>query len=94
MRRQKAGLGTLFLLGAAWLGAASTASATMPMQKKAKEAGFEATNCLYCHTDKLPKKDAHALNDRGKFLMDQKEKKKAAEIDMSWLKDYKEPEKK
>jgi hypothetical protein len=32
----------------------------IPIQKQAKEAGFPATNCLYCHTEKLPKKARHA----------------------------------
>ena len=39
----------------AWLALGGVASATMDMQKKAKAAGFEATNCQYCHVDKLPK---------------------------------------
>ncbi len=77
----------LLVLGA-WLGGAGTASATMDMQKKAKEAGFAATNCMYCHTDKMPKKGAATNNERGKFLLDQKGKRKAAEIDLHWLKDY------
>jgi hypothetical protein len=64
------------------------ASATMPLQKKAKEAGFDATNCQYCHVDKLPKKDAHEMNDRGKWLVAQKDTKKAKEVDVTWLKDY------
>jgi len=72
----------------AWLALGGVASATMDMQKKAKAAGFEATNCQYCHVDKLPKKENHAANDRGKFLVDEKEKRKAKEIDVSWLKDY------
>jgi hypothetical protein len=72
----------------AWLSLGGVASATMDMQKKAKAAGFEATNCQYCHVDKMPKKESHAANDRGKFLVDEKEKRKAKEIDVSWLKDY------
>lgn len=66
------------------------ASATLDMQKKAKEAGFaEATNCLYCHNEKLPKKDAHTYNERGKWLLAEKDKRKAEKADMAWLKDYK-----
>jgi hypothetical protein len=71
-----------------WLGGAGVATATMPIQKKAKELGFPATNCLYCHVDKLPKKDAAAFNDRGKWLHEEKEKRKAKEVDAAWLKDY------
>jgi hypothetical protein len=84
MKRAMAGLAAFGLLagaGSAW--------ATMPMQKKAKEAGFtEATSCLYCHTEKLPKKDNVALGDRGKWLVAEKDKRKAKEVDVSWLKDY------
>ena len=75
----------------AWLLGTGSAQATLALQKKAKEAGFEVTNCLYCHNEKLPKKGATTHNDRGKFLIDEKEKRKAPEIDVSWLKNYKEP---
>ena len=81
------------LVGVAVLGGSSAAFATLPMQKKAKEAGFPAENCMYCHVDKMPKKGAAAENDRGKFLVDQKTKKKAAEVDVTWLKEYVEPKK-
>jgi hypothetical protein len=77
----------------AFLGGAGDAGASMDMQKKAKAAGFPATNCQYCHVDKMPKKDAHKANERGQFLMDQKEKLKAKEIDVAWLKDYVEKKK-
>jgi hypothetical protein len=76
-----------------WLAGTGTATATLPMQKKAKELGYPATNCLYCHADKLPKKDAVALNERGKWLVDQKDKKKAKEVDLAWLKEYVEKKK-
>jgi hypothetical protein len=71
-----------FLFGAA------DAWATLPMQKKAKEAGFPAANCLYCHNEKLPKKGAVTQNERGQWLVDQKKERKAKEADMAWLKDY------
>jgi hypothetical protein len=71
--------------------AAGPASATLDMQKKAKAAGFaESTNCLYCHGEKLPKKGAVTNNDRGKFLVAEKEKQKAKEVDVTWLKNYTE----
>jgi hypothetical protein len=38
--------------------------------------------------DKLPKKDAAAHNERGKWLVDQKAKRGAKEVDPAWLKDY------
>lgn len=70
------------------LSSAGTAHATLDMQKKAKEAGFPAANCQYCHTEKLPKKGAVTSNDRGKWLVAQKEAKKAKDIDVTWLKEY------
>ena len=73
----------------AWLGSMGQARATMPIQKQAKAAGVEAANCLVCHGEKLPKKGAHTLNDKGKWLVEQKETRKAKEIDGAWLKEYK-----
>lgn len=73
------------------LGRPPVVEATLEMQKKAKGLGYPAQNCLYCHGEKLPKKGAVTHNDRGKWLLDQKGKKNAKEIDVSWLKDYLEP---
>ena len=73
---------------------AVNAYATMPIQKKAKDAGIAAATCQYCHAEALPKKTAFTLNARGKWLVAEKERRnKAAEIDGAWLKDYKEPAK-
>ena len=70
------------------------ALATMPVQKAAKAAGFaDAAKCNYCHGEAMPKKGASTLNDRGKWLVAEKDKRKAAEIDGAWLKEYKEPAK-
>jgi hypothetical protein len=71
-----------------FLFAARPAHATLDMQKKAKSAGFDAANCLYCHNEKLPKKGAVTNNDRGKWLVAEKEKRKAKEVDVAWLKEY------
>jgi len=76
-----------------WLLGTGEATATMAYQKKAKELGFPAANCQYCHEDKLPKKDAHKMNDRGQFLHEEKEKRKAKEVDIAWLKEYVEKKK-
>lgn len=79
-----AAVGAVFLLGA------RPAHATLEMQKGAKEAGFaEATNCMYCHGEKLPKKGGATFNQRGKWLVDQKALKKAEKVDVNWLKEYK-----
>ena len=67
---------------------APSSHATLQIQKKAKDAGFPAANCLYCHNEKLPTKDKISHNDRGTFLVKTKEAKKAKEVDVMWLKDY------
>ena len=80
---------TAVLTGGAFLYDAGTASANLPMQKKAKDLGITGVqNCQSCHVDKLPKKEAHKFNERGQWLVDQKEKRKAKEIDVAWLKEY------
>ena len=71
--------------------AASPAVATAPMIAKAKEKGYPAKNCQYCHASAVPKKDTFKpedLNERGKFLMAEKDKQKAKDIDVDWLKNY------
>jgi hypothetical protein len=75
------------------LAGAVPSHATMPIQKAAKEAGFPAANCLYCHAEKMPAKGKATYNDRGTFLVKQKETKKAKDVDVAWLKDYVEPKK-
>ena len=82
------GVTATVLFWAGWVLLSGTSGATLQIQKKAKEAGFPATNCQYCHVDKLPKKDAAAHNERGKWLVEQKAKRGAKEVDPAWLKDY------
>jgi hypothetical protein len=65
-----------------------TSSATLPISKKAKELGYPAETCQYCHVDKLPKKGASAPNERGEWLRAEKAKRQAKEVDPAWLKDY------
>ena len=81
-------LTALALFWAGWVLVTSTSTATLPMQKKAKELGFPATNCQFCHVEKLPKKGAVSHNDRGNWLIAEKGKRKAAEVDPAWLKEY------
>jgi len=88
MYLKRTGLLLTAMVMGGWLGGAGEARATMDLQKKAKAAGFEATSCLYCHGEKIPKKGAMTHNDRGKFLTAEKDKKKAKEVDVAWLKDY------
>lgn len=89
MRKAAAALAAGGFALALVLGVTGSAHATLEMQKKAKAAGFaESTSCLYCHNEKLPKKGAVTNNDRGKWLVAEKDKRKAKEIDFTWLKDY------
>ncbi len=79
----------LFILAAS---AALSVQAKPAFVKKAKDMGFDyIQNCQSCHVDKMPKKDAKGepFSEIGKFLMEQKAKHKAEEIDLNWLKDYK-----
>lgn len=88
-RKSRVGLVALALFWAGWMAFTSTSSATLPMQKKAKELGIAGvTDCMSCHGEKLPKKGAMTLNDRGKWLVAEKEKRGAKEVDVAWLKEY------
>lgn len=88
-RGSRIGLTALVLFWAGWIAFSSTSTATLPMQKKAKELGITTvTDCMSCHGEKLPKKGAMTLNDRGKWLMAEKEKRGAKEVDVAWLKEY------
>jgi mono/diheme cytochrome c family protein len=80
------------LAAAAILAAGSPANAKLPFVKKAKDLGFAyIQNCASCHVDKMPKKEAKGepFGEIGKWLLAQKAKNKAAEVDVAWLKDYK-----
>jgi hypothetical protein len=81
-------LTALALFWAGWILVSSTSTATLPLQKKAKELGIPAENCLYCHNEKLPKKGAITHNARGEWLIGEKEKRHAKEVDVNRLKYY------
>ena len=87
-RVSRLGLAVVLLAGSGLMLFVAPSSATMPMQKKAKELGFPADNCLYCHAEKMPKKGAVTNNARGQWLIDQKASRGAKEVDVAWLKDY------
>jgi hypothetical protein len=91
MRKSNSRLAAIATLvfSSGWMLLGGTSQATTQIQKQAKDAGVAATNCQYCHVDKMPKKEAHDFNDRGKWLVAEKDKRKAAKVDGAWLKDYK-----
>jgi hypothetical protein len=71
------------------LGSTLTTNAYPPFLKKA--AKFGAKDCLYCHKQA---EGGEGWNDRGNWLIAEKDKRKADAIDVEWLADYKEAEKK
>jgi hypothetical protein len=88
-KKSRIGLVALAFFWAGWMAFTSTSTATLGMQKKAKELGIAGvTDCMSCHLEKLPKKGASTFNDRGRWLMAEKEKRGAKEVDVAWLKDY------
>jgi mono/diheme cytochrome c family protein len=73
------------------LAPALPAAATPQLVTQAKGAGLPAQNCQYCHVAAVPKKEGFKpddLNERGKWLMAEKDKQKAKEIKTEWLKNY------
>jgi hypothetical protein len=82
---------TALVLAIAVVAAVTPAMATPALLAKAKEKGYPAQNCQYCHVSKLPKKDtftADDLNERGKWLLADKDKQKAKAVDVDALKAY------
>jgi len=79
---------SFLLLAAAALAVAIPSQAKPTFVKAAKEAGIEGiTSCVACHKG-APKKGGE-MTERGQWLIAQKAAKKAAEVDVKWLKDYK-----
>jgi hypothetical protein len=81
------------LVSGALLSALGTfpAEATPQMVSQAKAAGFPAQNCQYCHTVAMPKKEGFKpdeLNERGKWLLSERDKQGAKDIKADWLKNY------
>lgn len=69
------------------IGSAFTAKAYPPFLRKAQK--FGAKDCLFCHEKA---EGGEGWNQRGKWLMTEKDKRKADAIDVEWLTDYKEAE--
>lgn len=82
------GIMIVALVWAGWIAFTGVSSADLDIQKQAKAAGVDVKNCQSCHTAALPKKDSHDLNDAGKWLVAEKDKRGAAKVDGAWLKDY------
>jgi hypothetical protein len=89
MRKKGIFVMVALLVVCGWLAFSATSTATMDIQKQAKAAGVDVKNCQTCHTVAMPKKGeaAKELNDCGKWLVSQKEAKKAEKVDGAWAKD-------
>ena len=62
--------------------------AKLAWNKKARAFDAGVTACTSCHVNEKPKKKGEPLSERGQWMMDQKEKRQAKDIDLTWLKDY------
>jgi transposase len=70
---------------------ASHFGADPKMFKGAKDMGLPAQNCQYCDASKIPKKETFkmdVLNDRGKWLVAEKDKRKSKDVKGEWLKEF------
>jgi len=65
----------------------SPVQAKLAYNKKARAFDAGVTSCTSCHVNEKPKKN-EPMVERGKWLLEQKEKRQAKTIDLSWLKDY------
>jgi hypothetical protein len=77
------------ILTAGVVGSSLNTTAYPPFLRKAGK--FGAKNCLFCH--KNPE-GGEGWNERGKWLIAEKERRKADAVDIEWLSEYKEGEKK
>jgi hypothetical protein len=57
------------------------ATAGAPLMLTARERGYPAHGCPYCHGPAPP-----TLNDRGKWLEAEKRRQQATAVDVDWLK--------
>ena len=71
------------------VGSSFSTRAYPPFLRKAQK--FGAKNCLYCHEHP---EGGEGWNERGKWLIAEKERRKADTVDPEWLADYKEDAKK
>lgn len=69
---------------AGFLLSALTTNAYPPFVRKAEK--FGAKDCLFCHTEP---NGGEGWNERGNWMIAEKEKRKADSIDVEWLADYK-----
>ena len=87
----RTGMVSAIVAGAVFTLSTLPAAASPQLVAKAKAAGMPAKNCQYCHTSAMPKKETYTaddLNERGKWLLAEKDKRKPSTVDAGWLKDF------
>ncbi len=78
----------LVISAAAVLAMAIPSPAKAVFVKTARDLGFkQVVNCASCHQG--PPKNTSPFTRMGQYLVDPKAARKAAEIDLGWLKDFK-----
>src|SRR5215471_10053968 len=70
---------------AGMVGSSFSTKAYPPFLRKAQK--FGAKDCTFCHTEAT---GGEGWNDRGNWLIAEKERRKADAVDVEWLADYKE----
>jgi ketosteroid isomerase-like protein len=83
MNKIKFVIALLFIAGL-FAAASNNASAYPPFVAKAKK--FGAKDCRFCHVDPM---GGPPWNERGKWLIAEKARRKADAVDVEWLADYK-----
>ena len=78
-------IGMLSVYATLWC---TPAQAKLAWNKKSRAIDAGVTACTSCHVNEKPKKKGEPLSERGQWLMDEKAKRQAKEIDLTWLKDY------
>lgn len=86
MKKVKIAVAVIFLAGV-FFALAGQSFAYPPFLIKARK--FGAKDCTFCHVDP---EGGPPWADRGKWLMDEKERRKADAVDVDWLADYKPTE--
>jgi hypothetical protein len=61
------------------------------MNKRALETRVAPMDCFACHGRQLPRRGSALFNERGRWLLAQRERRQVKEIDLGWLKDYAPP---
>jgi hypothetical protein len=79
----KLSIATMIIAGA--VGSSFSTNAYPPFKKKAEK--FGAKDCKFCHTEAA---GGEGWNERGQWLIAEKERRKADAVDVEWLADYKE----